>query len=227
LQRATTATVNGRPLAGAWYFERSTVAGFPLEAHWRPQSYWPAHARVHVDIPAEGLPAGHGLAFADSVTLDFSTGPRNISVVDSRKHLMTVSSDGRTWQFPVSLGATRTPTTRGTKVIMAKLPSVCMHDAAGSYYECGVKLDQRLTYSGEYLHSAPWNVYNIEHGINSSNGCTNLMPQDASLLYRVLEVGDVVEYPNADGPSMSMSAGYGDWNVPWQVWLRGGLVPTS
>jgi hypothetical protein len=53
------------------------------------------------------------------------------------------------------------------------------------------------------------------------------MPQDASLLYRVLEVGDVVEYPNADGPSMSMSAGYGDWNVPWQVWLRGGLVPTS
>ena len=55
----------------------------------------------------------------------------------------------------------------------------------GTYYECGIKFDQRLTYDGEYLHSAPWNVYNITHGIDSSNGCTNLLPADAQKLYEL------------------------------------------
>jgi lipoprotein-anchoring transpeptidase ErfK/SrfK len=140
---------------------------------------------------------------------------------------MTVDSDGRhLWTFPVSLGSAKTPTRHGTKVIMEKLPSVCMHDVANTYYECGVKLDQRLTYDGEYLHAAPWNVYNIEHGIDSSNGCTNLLPVDAQRLYKFLQVGDVVKYPNASGPAMAMGAGYGDWNIPWPVWQQGGIVPT-
>jgi lipoprotein-anchoring transpeptidase ErfK/SrfK len=228
LQQATTATANGRALAGAWYFERSTIAtGYPIEGHWRPENYWPAHAKIHLNIPAKGLSAGRGFAFADDVTLTFDTGAEHIAVVNDVTHTMTVRSDGqRKWTFPVSLGANRTPTRRGVKVIMEKLPSVCMHGVDGSYYECGVKLDQRLTYDGEYLHSAPWNVYNIEHGIDSSNGCTNLLPADAALLYKFLKVGDVVEYPNADGRPMAFDDGYGDWNIPWRVWVRGGIVPS-
>ena len=52
------------------------------------------------------------------------------------------------------------------------------------YDERGIKYTQRLTYSGEYLHAAPWNIANIEHGVDSSNGCTNLLPTDAQQLYR-------------------------------------------
>ena len=62
---------------------------------------------------------------------------------------------------------------------------------------------------------------------DSSNGCTNLRPQDARKLYGFLGIGDVVTFPNADGPPMTLGAGYGDWNVPWATWLTGGLVPTS
>jgi lipoprotein-anchoring transpeptidase ErfK/SrfK len=229
LQAATKVTVNGQPINGAWYFEYSDAQkGYPIEGHWRPQNFWPAHSRVHVDIPAKGLSAGNGMAFNDSLTLDFTIGPKNISLVNDATHTITVTSDGQhKWTFPVSLGATSTPTRHGIKVIMEKVPTVCMHDIAGTYYECGIKLDQRLTYDGEYLHSAPWNVYNIEHGIDSSNGCTNLLPADAQTLYNFLEIGDVVEYPNANGPAMAMGAGYGDWNVSWGAWQTGGLVSTT
>jgi lipoprotein-anchoring transpeptidase ErfK/SrfK len=227
LQAATKTTVDGQPLKGAWFFEYSSYyKGYPIEAHWRPQAYWPAHAKVHVDIPTKGLSAGTGLAYDDSLTLDFSTGARNISVVNDATHKLTVTSDGKTYgTFPVSLGARKTPTAHGIKVIMEKGRSICM--SGPGYHECGVKYTQRLTYGGEYLHSAPWNISNINNGVDSSNGCTNLMPKDAQKLYGFLNVGDVVEYPNANGPAMQLGSGYGDWNVNWGTWQSGGLVSTT
>jgi lipoprotein-anchoring transpeptidase ErfK/SrfK len=229
LQDATKVTVDGQPLAGAWYFEYSSYyKGYPIEGHWRPHHYWPAHSKVHVDIPAKGVSAGGNLAFDDSLTLDFNIGAKNIAVVNNATHRMTVTSDGKQkFNVPVSLGASSTPTRHGIKVIMEKRPTVCMHDVNNTYYECGIKEDQRLTYDGEYLHSAPWNVSNIQAGINSSNGCTNLLPDDATALYHFLEVGDVVVYPNANGKAMQIGDGYGDWNVPWGTWLTGGLVSTT
>ena len=171
------------------------------------------------------MSAGKGLVYDDDLSLAFSTGPANIVTVDDKSHLMTVVSDGVKWgSFPVSLGATSTPTLHGVKVIMEKGANICMHGPG--YNECGIKYTQRLTYSGEYLHAAPWNTKNIEAGIDSSNGCTNLTDTDAAKLYGLLEIGDVVSYPNADGSHMTMSDGYGDWNVPWATWLTGGLVPT-
>jgi lipoprotein-anchoring transpeptidase ErfK/SrfK len=227
LSQATRATANGKPLQGAWYFEASNYyKGYPLEAHWRPQSYWPAHAKVHLSVAAKGVSAGRGLAFDDALTLDFATGARTIAVVNDATHQMTVTTDGKELgKFAVSLGTNRTPTSSGIKVIMEKGRSICM--SGPGYHECGIKYTQRLTYSGEYLHSAPWNVSNIKSGIDSSNGCTNLLPADAQRLYGILEVGDVVEYPNASGPAMQMGAGYGDWNVSWKVWRLGGAVPDS
>jgi len=226
----TTVTVNGRPVAGGWYFEYSArSSGHAMEAHYRTkQQFWPGHAHIHVDFKLKGISAGKGLAFDGKLSsLDFNTGARTIAIVNDGNHTMTVNSDGTQYgTFPVSLGATKTPTFRGVKVIMEKLPTVCMHDTNGTYYECGIKWDQRLTYSGEYLHSAPWNLRNIGKA-NSSNGCTNLRPPDAVKLYGFLRIGDVVEYPNANGPAMTMGAGYGDWNVPWVEWQTGGAVPVS
>jgi lipoprotein-anchoring transpeptidase ErfK/SrfK len=157
--------------------------------------------------------------------------------VNDATHRLTLRSDGKLYgRFPVSLGAPNTPTFRGIKVIMEQVPKVCMTNTAHTYYECGIKWDSRLTYTGEYLHAAPWNCIghpgctgpsnNIGHA-DSSNGCTNLLPQDAKRLYHFLRIGDVIEYPNADGPLMTMARGYGDWNVPWSRWQTGGLVPTQ
>ena len=230
-QAVTKVTVNGVPASGAWFFEFSDPAsGHPMEAHYRLQSYWPAHALIHLELPVQGLSAGPGLVFDDSLTLDFSTGAEHVLTVDNATHRLTVRTDGAVWgTFPVSLGGSKSPTLRGTKVVMEKLPKVCMSGTepdGSTYHLCNVQFDERLTYGGEYLHAAPWNVYNIMHGINSSNGCTNLLPADAQRLYGFLGVGDVVQYPNADGPPMGLGLGYGDWNVPWAQWLTGGAVHT-
>jgi lipoprotein-anchoring transpeptidase ErfK/SrfK len=177
-------------------------------------------------LPVKGLSAGPGLAFDNSLTLDFATGVSRIVTVDDATHKLTVTADGKVWgTFPVSLGASATRTRRGTKVIMEKGASICM--SGPGYSECGVKFTQRLTYDGEYLHSAPWNTYNITHGIDSSNGCTNLLPADAEKLYHYLDVGDPVQYANANGPLMQIGDGYGDWNISWPQWQLGGLYRTS
>jgi lipoprotein-anchoring transpeptidase ErfK/SrfK len=224
--RATEVTVNGAPVDARWYFLRSRTQPGALEAHLRPRTYWPAHARVHVSIAARGVSAGTGMSFADSVSLDFTTGAATVAVVDDRAHRMTVTTDGKQLAtFPVSLGSPTTPTMRGTKVIIAKKPSVCL-DGPG-FHECGIEYAQQLSYDGEYLIAAPWNVANIESGVDTSNGCTNLVRHDARALYRMLRVGDVVQYPNTSGAAMPVGAGVADWNVPWSTWRRGGLLPTS
>lgn len=228
LQAKTKVTVDNKPINAAWYFEYSSAnKGYPVEGHLRPQAYWPAHAKVHVQFPAAGTSAGKGLAFDGKLSsLDFSIGARHITTVDDSDNKVTVTSDGKKWgTFPTSLGATNTRTKRGIKVIMEKGRDISMRGPG--YFDPSVKFTQRLTYSGEYLHSAPWNISNIKHGVNSSNGCTNLLPGDAEKLYHFLRIGDVVTYPNADGPKMQLGQGYGDWNLQWSEWQTGGLISTT
>lgn len=223
-QAATKVTVNGAPAQGAWYFEYTQHAGSVMEAHYRLQTYWPAHARIAMTLPVQGLSAGPGLSFDNSLTLSIGTGAANILRVDATTLHMTVSSDGTVvGDYPVSLGASNTPTARGTKVIMEKGADISMRGPG--YYDPHVQWTQRLTYGGEYLHSAPWNIANL--GVRStSNGCTNLAPAVAKHLFDTLEIGDVVQFPNASGPPMQLGQGYGDWNVTWSGWLTGGAVPT-
>jgi len=222
LAAATTVTADGRPVEGGWYFEPTARAGAALEGHWRPRQYWPAHAKIHVDLPAKDISAGNGLVFDNDLTLDYSTTAAHIVTVEAHTLKLSVVSDGATWgTFPVSLGAPNTPTQRGTKVIMEKGRDISMRGPG--YYDPHVAWTQRLTYAGEYLHAAPWNTANI--GVRStSNGCTNLTTADAKTLYDFLGIGDVVKYPDAPGPQMHLGQGYGDWNLSWAEWQTGGAV---
>lgn len=223
--KATTVTADGKPLKGAWYFERTSHAGSKLEGHFRPQGYWPAHANINLDLPVKGLSAGKGLVFDDSLTLSIATGAANISTVDAKSLRMTVRTDGKVYgTFPVSLGAANTPTLRGTKVIMDKGADISMRGPG--YFDPHVQWTQRLTYGGEYLHAAPWNIRNL--GVRStSNGCTNLSPAVAKKLYGFLRFGDVVLFPNASGSRMQLGQGYGDWNLDWATWQTGGAIKTA
>ncbi len=219
---ATVVTVNGAVAEGNWFFEASDHGIGALEAHWRPQFYWPAHARIHMDLPVKGLSAGAGLVFDDSLTLDMSTGVAYIGHIDANTLQMTVTADGAPFgSYPVSLGLPATPTANGTKVIMEKGADISMRGP--TYYDAHVKFTQRLTYGGEYLHSAPWNTKNIGHR-STSNGCTNLLPADAQTLFNTFEIGDVFIYSNTNGPAMTLGAGYGDWNVAWSTWQTGGAL---
>lgn len=219
---ATKVTVNGSPVQGAWYFQKSALyKGYPLEAHYRPAQYWPAHAEIHLDLPVEGVSAGNGLVFDNSLTLDMSTGPANISRVDGRTKRMVVTSDGRPmFTFPVSLGKASTPTFGGVKVVMEKDRVQRM---VGADYDLKVPWSVRITNSGEFIHSASWNGGNIGQR-STSHGCTNLTEADAKKFFSFAQVGDVAIYTNTGGPTTPSWDGYGDWNVAWSTWQAGGAV---
>jgi lipoprotein-anchoring transpeptidase ErfK/SrfK len=232
---AVSVTVNGRPAGGAWFWQRSEIPGYKVEALYRPRSYWPAHATIRANFPLKGLSAGRGLAYDDSLTLSIATGARNISTVDNATHQMTVTSDGKVvHRMPVSLGSGDHPTYHGVKVVMAK-----GEDAPGSGtprphgevrmvgadYDLLVPWSVRVTNSGEYVHAASWNTGNIGSR-NTSHGCTNLDVGDADWFYRFSRIGDVVSYPDASGPTMPSWDGWGWWNLSWSQWSQGGLLRT-
>lgn len=224
--QATKVTVNGSEAQGAWYFQRSTIyKGYPLEAHYRLQDYWPAHASIHMELPVQGLSAGPGLVFDDSLTLDMSTGARNITSVDGHTERMIVTSDGKqVFDFPVSLGKATTPTYNGIKVIIEKdkVERMVGHDP-GDQYDVLVPWSCRLTNSGEFIHAASWNGGNIGQR-STSNGCTNLNVGDAQTYFNFAQVGDVAVYTRTGGGTMPSWDGYGDWNLPWTTWQAGGVV---
>jgi lipoprotein-anchoring transpeptidase ErfK/SrfK len=230
---AVTVTVNGQPAHGEWYWERP-YADAPVQAHYREQGYWPANASIRVNLPISGLSAGKGLAYSGGLSsVTFRTGDAHISTVDASTLSMTVTDNGRTVKtMPVSLGAAKTPTYNGTKIVMQKgedvpgtnklRPNGTVMMSGPGYSNDPVPWSVRITASGEYVHAAAWNT-NI--GTRStSNGCTNLKPADGEWFYNFSQLGDVVKYVNTNGTSMNPMDGLGDWNVAWGRWAQGGLL---
>ncbi len=224
----TAVTVNGKPAGGAWFWQTSAHPGAKIEAHYRPRSFWPGHATIHVTFPPGGTSAGPGLSFDGQLTsLTMQTGPAIVGTVDGTTSKLTVVKDGTpVGVFPVALGAPETPTMNGTKVIMYKGRNERM---VGSGYDEIVPWSMRLTNSGEYLHAAAWNIANVVAGRPSSNGCTNMLPADAQKLFGIMEIGDPVTYNNVPGDPSKVHTtpswdGYGDWNLPWSTWSAGGLL---
>jgi lipoprotein-anchoring transpeptidase ErfK/SrfK len=222
---ATTVTVNGEPAGGAWFFQKSAIySGYPLEAHYRTEKYWPAHAKIHMELAAKGQPAGPDLVFDNSLTLDMNTGAANVSKVDGKTERMVVTSDGKpVFTFPVSLGKASTPTFSGTKVVMEKDKVQRM---TGPGYDLKVPWSVRITNSGEFFHAASWNGGNIGQR-STSHGCANLNVGDAQKFFAFAQVGDVAVFTNTGGPTMPSWDGYGDWNLPWPTWKAGGLLKTA
>jgi lipoprotein-anchoring transpeptidase ErfK/SrfK len=228
--KATSVKVNGQPAGGAWYWQKP-FADQSIQAVYRPQSFWPAHAKISVNLPLKGVSAGAGLSYDDNLTLNLGTGAAHISTVTTNPLQMVVTSDGKVVKtIPVSLGAAATPTYSGTKVVMQKgedvpgtdtlKPDGIVHMVGPGYSE-DVKWSTRVTASGEYIHGAPWNQHIGQ--ISTSNGCTNLQLDTAQWFYSFSQLGDVVIY-NIAGQTMPSWDGYGWWNLPWSTWQTGGLL---
>jgi lipoprotein-anchoring transpeptidase ErfK/SrfK len=245
--KAVTVTVNGQPAKGAWFWSQplgSEKKKNIVEAHYRMKSYWPAHATIQVKLTIEGLSAGKGLAYSGKLnSLTFRTGDRHITTVDGSARqggphnlsMTVLSNDKVVKTFKVSLGAAKTPTYNGTKVVMQKgedypgsnkrRPNGAVRMIGGtgsSRYDEIVNWSVRVTNSGEYIHAAPWN--NHLGQLSTSNGCTNMSVGDAEWYYKWAQVGDVVIYSNTGGKKMPTWDGYGGWNMNWNVWKQGGLL---
>ena len=219
-------TVTSSPAQkGSWYWLSDR------EAHWRPQTYWKAGTDVSVDLDLNSLPAGNGIYGQEDRSVSFHVGDAHVYKVDAQTHQMRVFSNGELLRtLPITTGKPGFTTRSGVKVIMEKFASRRMNsetvginrNSPEAYDIDDVQWAMRVTYSGEFLHAAPWSVGSQGHA-NVSHGCTGLSTADAGWLYAMSRRGDVVEYTGTDRP-MTLENGYGDWNLAVKDWKKGSAL---
>ncbi len=219
-------TVTSTPAqAGSWHWISDT------EAHYRPRSYWKPGTDIHVDIDVNSVPAGGGIYGQKSRSLDFHVGDAHIYKVNAQTHQMKVFSNGKLLRtLPITTGKPGFTTRSGVKVIIEKFSTKRMRsETVGiaknnpEYYDLDdVRWAMRLTFSGEFIHAAPWSVGSQGHA-NVSHGCTGMSTADAAWLYAMSRRGDVVEYTGTDKP-MTLTNGYGDWNEKFPTYQQGSAL---
>jgi lipoprotein-anchoring transpeptidase ErfK/SrfK len=127
----------------------------------------------------------------------------------------------------VSLGKPSTPSSSGTLVVMEKKETTVFDttdDAdASDRYRIDIDFAQRLTWKGEYIHSASWSVGD-QGKRNVSHGCVNLSPSNARWLFDKTLVGDPV---TVKGTERQLAAGNGwtAWDVTWAEFVKGSALP--
>ena len=202
------------------------------EVHWRPQRYWRPGTKVHVDADIDSIPAGNGVFGQKSRTSTFTIGRSMISKVNTKTDQMRVFQDGKLVRtIPITTGQQPKYTTRsGVKVIVEKYRKKRMNsetvgidpNGPDGYNLAGVEYAMRVTYSGEFVHAAPWSVA-YQGSSNVSHGCTGLSTADAGWLYNMSRRGDVVEYTGTDR-QMTLTNGYGDWNESFSDYRQGSAL---
>ncbi|MGN6161983.1 MAG: L,D-transpeptidase [Marmoricola sp.] len=208
---------------GAWHWISDN------EVHWRPKSYWQPGTTVHVAANIGGVPAAKGVWGQLNRQETFHIGRAQIIKVNTVTDQLTVYRGSKVINsFPITTGRQPEFTTRsGIKVIVEKDRYTNMNSetigisnkSAQGYNLKNVQFAMRLTYSGEFLHAAPWSVAEQGHA-NVSHGCTGLSLANASWLYANSIIGDPVEYTGTNRP-MTLDNGYGDWNLPFSQYAQG------
>jgi lipoprotein-anchoring transpeptidase ErfK/SrfK len=210
---------------GSWRWLSAT------EAHWRPKSYWKAGSQVKVDLDINSVNAGGGIYGQESRTVDFEVGDAHVYRVNAQTHQMQVFKNGSLLRtIPITTGKQGFTTRSGTKVIIEKFLEKRMNsETVGigaddpEFYDIDdVQFAMRVTYSGEFIHAAPWSV-SSQGFANVSHGCTGMSTADAAWLYDLTLRGDVVEYTGTDR-YMTLENGYGDWNLPFADYRAGSAL---
>jgi lipoprotein-anchoring transpeptidase ErfK/SrfK len=208
---------------GAWYWLSGT------EVHYRPQTYWTAGSTITLTADVFGVDLGSGVWGATSRTETIHVHDAWVAKADGRAEQMKIYDNGALVKtMPISLGSPGNPSHIGPHVISDKQPTITMDSCTygvcpgqPGYYKEQVDLDERISNDGEFVHSAPWSV-GSQGGQNVSHGCVNLSPANAQWFFDHFGVGDVVEIANSGGPPLPLSDTYGDWELSWAQWQRGG-----
>jgi lipoprotein-anchoring transpeptidase ErfK/SrfK len=218
---------SSKPADGAWSWISST------EVHYRPQHYWPANDKVTLAVRLRGVQASKKVWSLENRTITFQTPASMVSTVDVARHTLTVRRNGKVARVvPITSGKAGFLTRNGIKVVLEKdvlkvMDSATIGIPKGSpdYYKLNVPYALRVTWSGEFVHAAPWSTAN--QGLaNVSHGCVGMSMSNAIWLFNLSHVGDVVKVINSPR-TLEPGNGYTDWNVPWQTWLKGSALSAA
>ncbi|MFD8273370.1 L,D-transpeptidase [Streptomyces flaveolus] len=211
---------------GAWYWVDDK------KLHYRPQEYWPAHATIEVSSNLDGIKIGDRMWGGKAKSLKITTDDRVVAVTDASTHTLTVYRDGEeVRKVPVTTGKPGFETRNGVKVVLGKEPFVRMRsttvgiaEGSSDSYDLPVYFATRVTWSGEYVHAAPWSV-GSQGSANVSHGCVGMSTDNAKWFFGEVQEGDIVQVVNSGGKTMeTFDNGYGDWNLAWTKWRQGSAL---
>lgn len=218
------------PIEGAWSWTNDTQVRF------RPKDYWPGDIDLTVDANLKGVKIAKGVFGKEDTSTTFRVGSSTVIKVNADTHEAKVILDGKKARtIPVTTGKPGFETRSGTKIILTKEPTRIMDAATGGtdpndpeYYRLEVQYAMRLTYSGEFLHAAPWSV-GSQGLANVSHGCIGMSTANAQWLFGIAKIGDPVEVTGTDNPQ-NLGNGVTVWTTTWDEWLKDsatGPVTTS
>jgi len=196
----------------------------PYELHYRAAQFWEPGTKIRVSADLRALRLPDQRWGSGQRTASFTVGRALTSVVDTRKHTMTVSRDGRVLRvMKASMGKPAFPTRNGVFLVLEKFEDKIMDSATVDLppgtpaYRTAVKHAVRITNSGTFTHGAPWSVAS-QGRANVSHGCINLSPADAEWYYDQARRGDVVKVVGSTVGPNSWDAGSWDWNMSFRAW---------
>ncbi|MEV6332782.1 Ig-like domain-containing protein [Streptomyces sp. NPDC051909] len=211
---------------GSWYWVDDK------KLHFRPKDYWPTGATVTVTGNLDGLKVGDKLYGGASKPLKLTIGDRIEAVADAGSHQMTVRRNGEVINtIPVTTGKPGFSTRNGIKVVLGKEyyvrmrgTSIGIAEGSSDSYDLPVYYATRVTWSGEYVHAAPWSV-GSQGVANVSHGCVGMSTSNAAWFYENVRPGDIVRVVNSEGEMMdTFGNGFGDWNLAWDKWRTGSAL---
>lgn len=219
--------VTSKPaVEGAWHWVNDQ------ELHYRPKEFWPTNATVKANSNLKGIKISDRLWGGKAETLKFTTGDKLVAVADAASHWMTIyRNDEEINSIPITTGKPGFETRNGIKVILGQEyfvrmrgSSVGISASSSEGYNLPVYWATRVTWSGEYVHAAPWSI--SDHGYrNVSHGCVGMSTGNAAWFFETFTKGDVVEVINSYGDYMDpFGNGYGDWNLDWKDWRSGSAL---
>jgi lipoprotein-anchoring transpeptidase ErfK/SrfK len=197
------------------------------ELRWRPKEFWKPGTRITINASIYGKNLGDGVYGDADQRVTATVGDALIARADGASHEMTVEINGRVVRtIPISLGKPSFPSNNGIHVVSEMAESTVMDSttfglsyAAGGY-RTTVQWATRISNGGEYVHAAPWSVGQQGYS-NVSHGCINMSTEAARWFFHTAKRGDVVIVTNTGGPDLQPWDGWGDWQMPWQEWIRG------
>lgn len=210
------------PQPGTWSWTSSGT-----QAYYRAPEFWKPGTTLTVRLGVGGLPTGGGRYGSQDRAATAKIGRSFIMKVDNKSKKMTVVQDGKTVKtMLVSLGKKGTPSSSGTMVVMDKQTSTVFDttDTDGSEgYVTKIEYAQRITWSGQYIHSAPWSV-GAQGRRNVSHGCVNVSPSNARWLFDQTLVGDPITV-SGTGDKLEYGNGWTAWDVSWDEFKKGSALP--
>ena len=222
------------PVTGAWHWISSS------EVHFRPETTWPTQTQVRVVASLKGVQLSDQRYGVKDGTADFTVGDSHVTIVDDKTKTVTILVNGKkTYTWPTSLGRPEFVTRSGNYIVLEKLPvremtsctaKITCDKTSKDYYDLQVQWATRLSWSGTFIHAAPWSA--AKQGlVDSSHGCIHLTIDRAKTYFDMAQYGDLVTVKNTGRPIDDLIShgdpGASDWNSSWSSWVAGSALGST